>query len=145
MAKTETPKTGTKVATANTNVETLKPKPTIVATTKTAVTETIAAVTKVVKDSKPKRADRDGCKAKRVEIHPLDIITPTGKTNDARQGSLRYNIVEAVITSATVKAACSKEVNGATGTKHEKLPYRVKLVDVGFVVGNGFATTRKPE
>ena len=162
MAKTEIAKTKpSKVATDNANIEALKPKatiglepptstlvvakPTIVAATKTAVTETIAAVTKAAKETKPKRADRDGCKASRVTIHPLDHIAPTGKVNDARQGSLRYNIVEAIVGSPTVKSACSKEVFGAPGTKHEKLGYRVKLVDVGFAAGNGFITTSKPE
>lgn len=165
MAKNETHKTS-KVAADNANIVAIEPKatiglepapskavtakPTIVAATKTAVTETVAAVTKAavtkaVAAAKPKRADRDSCKAARTEIHALDTITTTDKVNNARQGSLRYNIVEAIRTSPRVKEACSQEVYGAAGTKHATTPYRVKLVDVGFAAGNGFITTSKPE
>jgi len=145
MAKSNpTPKTP-KVAVASAIVETLKPLPTLVAATKQEVASAVVAVTKATKEAKAKRADRDGCKDARTTIGARDSIHPTGKTNDARQGSLRYNILEAILSSARVIDACAKEVHGAPGTKHETLPYRVKLVDVGFAAGNGFITTNKPE
>ena len=97
MAKSNpTPKTP-KVAVASAIVETLKPKVAVPATTQKEVAATVVAATKAVKEAKAKRADRDGCKDARTTIGARDAIHPTGKTNDARQGSLRYNILEAIL------------------------------------------------
>lgn len=67
-----------------------------------------------------------------------DKLRATSKPNDAK-GVLRYNIIEAVRNSATVGDALAKSVLGKPGSKHDNLPYRIKMVDVGFVIANGFA------
>lgn len=95
------------------------------------------------------RASRSACNAVRAELvakhaenkTPLaaDAIKATTKPNDAKPG-LRFNIIEACRASKTVAEAMTKQVLGKPGSKHDKDPYKVKMVDVIFCRTNGFIT-----
>lgn len=98
-----------------------------------------AAPTAETRVAREHRATRDECATQRKELLVTDHIVK-GKANNARPGSLRFNIIAAVQASKTVADACAKEVNG-TG-KYAETPYRVKKVDVGFCLGNGFITIK---
>lgn len=112
------------------------PKPkTLVPTGKSAA----VPASSETKSNREHRATRDACAVVRKEMLITDLITPA-KPNNARQGSLRYNIIEAVQKSKTVGEAVTKQVNG-TG-KYANDPYTIKKVDVGFCLGNGFITTK---
>jgi len=99
-----------------------------------------SAPTAETKAAREHRATRDICAASRKELLITDKIHK-GKDNSARPGSLRYNIVDAVQKSKTVGDAVMKEVLGAG--KHAEEPYKIKKVDVGFCLGNGFITVTK--
>lgn len=117
-----------------------KAKPAIVPVAKAVPTAKAAdaPVSAETKTAKPARATRDACAAVRKELSITDTIV-VGKANNARQGSLRYNIIAAIQGSKTVAEAMDKQVNGAG--KYASEPYGIKKVDIGFTIGNGFITT----
>jgi hypothetical protein len=109
-------------------------KPTLVP----ALVQTPVAVDNAPATKTPKTATRDACKEVRKDLDARATITPTDKAIDARKGSLRYNILEAIRKATTVVDACSHEVNGPG--KHAVDPYTIKKVDVGFAIANGYIT-----
>lgn len=117
--------------------------PVAAATPKVApVTETKKVVAKApasteTKVAKERRKDRPACLEVRKAMGNEDIIKKA-KSYDGRQGTLRCAIVEAIQSAATVWDACKLEVTGPG--KHESLPYRIKKVDVGFALANGYIT-----
>lgn len=86
------------------------------------------------------RVDRETCAAARKDADPRSAIKATDKPNNARPGTMRHAIIEAVRSAKDIVDACTKEVNGAEGTKHAEVPYRIRKVDVGFCIANGFIT-----
>ena len=94
------------------------------------------------------RASRPACDIVRAEIVanavetkvPIsaDILVPTGKVNDAKNPGLRYNLINAIVAAPTVGAALEQQVFGKPGSKHDSLPYKIKMVDVVFAITNGF-------
>ena len=106
-----------------------------VSSTKAAVAKAPASTeTKVAKE---RRKDRADCLEVRKAMGNEDLIKKA-KNYDGRQGTLRAAIVEAIQSAATVWDACKLEVSGPG--KHESLPYRIKKVDVGFALANGYIT-----
>lgn len=108
---------------------------------KNTVVAKVATPTAETKKVRENRATRDACAVSRKELLITDKLAPTAKVNNARAGSLRYNIIEAVRRSNTVGAALTQKVRG-TG-KFADTDYTVKKVDVGFCLGNGFVTATK--
>lgn len=133
--------------TKNTEVKTSKvapvqvpAKPAKLVDTKAPATVAKAPETKAPEEKAKRQttATREACKEARKELDARAGIKSTGKPIAARAGSLRYNILKAIMESKTGVEACQKEVNGPG--KHETTPYRIKMVDVGFAIGNGYIT-----
>ena len=86
------------------------------------------------------------CEAKGIPLEDIKLAPGSplvGGPITIRPGSLRFNIVQHIQASSTIRQALYGFVYGAEGTKHSPSggdPYKIKFVDIGFSIANGFSS-----